>query len=359
MPFKIPSLQQLIDQSQSDIESNLPGAYARLKNKVLNIIALVQAYNTKALHDYQFYLSKQFFADTSEKEFLERDASLFGVQRKKAQFASGFVIFTGNDSVIIDVATLLQRPDGLRYITTAEGVITAGIATIAVKAESEGKNSNYDAAAPLLLVVSIDGVDATALVNANGLTNGSDVESDDSLRERLLYRKRNPPHGGALHDYIAWAREVPGVSKAWAFSLYNGLGTVGVTFIVDDADVIPDAAKVLQVMAYIESHINPVSGIEEGRPVTANVLVFAPTAKPLNPIIQLTPATDAVKTTVTTELNDLLLREAAPEATILLSHMREAVSIAAGETDHVLSAPAANVTHTKTEIPVLGVITWL
>ena len=61
---------------------------------------------------------------------------------------------------------------------------------------------------------------------------------------------------------------------------------------------------------------------------------------------------------VEAELRDLLARDAEPGGTILISRIREAVSIAAGETDNVVSTPTANVTHAAGELAVLGVITW-
>ena len=98
--------------------------------------------------------------------------------------------------------------------------------------------------------------------------------------------------------------------------------------------------------------------IDARRPVTANPTVVAPIAAPLNMSIQLLPSSQAIRDAVTAEIADLLRREAVPGGTILLTHLREAISIAAGETDHVLISPVANVTHATGLIAVPGVITW-
>jgi hypothetical protein len=45
--------------------------------------------------------------------------------------------------------------------------------------------------------------------------------------------------------------------------------------------------------------------------------------------------------------------------TILLSHMRSAISAAAGEWDYVLITPAANIVMSAGQIPVMGSVTWL
>ena len=72
----------------------------------------------------------------------------------------------------------------------------------------------------------------------------------------------------------------------------------------------------------------------------------------------LTDLQDRICAAIEAEIIDLLRREAVPGGTVLLSHLREAISIAAGEADHALTIPAANVTHATGELAVLGTITW-
>jgi uncharacterized phage protein gp47/JayE len=238
----------------------------------------------------------------------------------------------------------------VQYTTDAEATISGGLAMIAVTAVEGGQAGNAAAASSLSFDTPIAGVSVSATVDAAGLTAGADIEADDDLRARLLARIQTPPHGGAAHDYIAWALEVAGVTRAWVYPAELGLGTITVRFVRDDdASPIPDAAEVLAVQAYIDSV----------RPVTAVVTVAAPIAVPLNFTIDITPDTAAIRAAIEAELRDLLLREAEPGATILLSHIREAISLATGESDHILTAPAANVTHTTGEMATFGAITWV
>ncbi|WP_181946512.1 baseplate J/gp47 family protein, partial [Klebsiella pneumoniae] len=84
------------------------------------------------------------------------------------------------------------------------------------------------------------GVNSDGVVADAGISGGADVESVAELLTRLLYRKRNPPTGGALHDYVIWATELPGISRAWAFDCWHGLGTVGLAWVYDQrTDIIP------------------------------------------------------------------------------------------------------------------------
>ena len=128
-----------------------------------------------------------------------------------------------------------------------------------------------------------------------------------------------------------------------------GVGTLAVLFVRDDdASLIPDAGEVAAVQSYLDSV----------RPVTAQVTALAPTAKPVSFTIAVTPGTAAVKAAVEAELRDLIRRDAAPGETLLISRIREAISRAAGESDHVLTAPAGNVTTTAIEMCTFGAITW-
>jgi uncharacterized phage protein gp47/JayE len=134
-----------------------------------------------------------------------------------------------------------------------------------------------------------------------------------------------------------------------------GDGTVTVRVVRDnDASLIPDAAELAAVWAHIEAV----------RPVTGHLYVVAPIAAPVGFVIAgLTPASAAVKAAVEAGLRDLLAREAVPEGgygegRILVSHIREAISLAAGEYDHVLMSPPGNVTLTVGQMAVFGGITW-
>lgn len=350
MPFSRPDLPTLINRAEADIETRLPGADARLRRSNLNVLARVHSGAAHGLYGYLEWIARQVIIDTADGDMLERHASIWGVARKAASPAVGNVTVTGTNGASVPADSTLARSDGAQYTTDAEATISGGTATIAVTAVDGGQAGNASAASSLSFDTPIDDVSATATVAVGGLTGGADIEADDDLRARLLARIQQPPHGGASYDYVAWALEVPGVTRAWVYPAELGLGTVTVRFVRDDdASPIPDAGEVTAVQEYIDSV----------RPVTADVTVVAPIAVPLNFTIDLTPDTAAIRAAVEAELRDLLLREAEPGATILLSHIREAVSLASGENDHILTVPAANVTHAVGEMATFGTITWL
>ena len=351
MPFNKPELTDLIEAAESDIEARLPGADARLRRSNLNVLARVLAGAGHGLYDFIDFAKDQVLVDSAEAEMLDRHGAVWGIVRTAATFAGGTVQLTGADGKIVPAGTLMQRPDGVDYTTDAEVTLLAGAASVAVTASKAGLAGNAAAGASLALVSPIAGVDSSVTVSAGGLTGGADEEDDSSLRTRILDRIQAPPHGGADFDYVKWALAVAGVTRAWVYSRELGLGTVTVRFMMDEtyADGLPLAADVAAVQAALDAD----------RPVTADLTVVAPVAKVLNLTISgLAPSTQAVKDAIEAEVRDLIRREASPGATLLLSHIREAVSIAAGEHDHALVSPAADVAHAVGEIAVFGVITW-
>jgi uncharacterized phage protein gp47/JayE len=351
MPFARPTLAELIDRVSSDFASRLPGTDPRLRRSNLNVTARVHAGGVHGLYGHLDFLSRQIIVDTAEVEYLERWCSVWGVARKAAAPAKGNVTFTGTNGTNIPAATQLLRSDGAAFTTDAPVVIAAGVAVAAATASLAGAAGNTDLNSPLALAAPIAGVNGTATVAAGGLSQGAEAESDDSLRARLISRISQPPQGGANSDYVAWALQVAGVTRAWCFPQELGAGTVTVRFVrdLDAASIIPDGGEVAAVQAYIDAL----------RPVTANVSVLAPIADPLNfTFASVDPNTQAVKDAITAELKDLLSREAVPGGTILLTHIRAAISVAAGENNYVLTLPNADVVSATGHMPTPGVFTF-
>jgi len=350
MPFERPTIPQLIDQGAAEFESRLPGVLARVRRSLVGVINRVLAGALDALYKYAEFLNRQAWPDTAEGEHLDGHGARWGVARNPAAHATGTVRFTGVDGSAVPQGTVVQRADGLQYETTAAGAIAAGQALVPVQALTSGQTSNAAVNTALTLTSPIAGVNAAATASTE-LAGGADAEGDEPYRARILARIRKPAHGGREEDYIEWAKEVPGVTRVWVYPGEQGPDSVVIRFMRDDdlGGGIPSAGEV----ATVQAHIDPL------RPVTAKVFVVAPVAVPLNFTIQLLPNSPAIQAAVEAELQDLIRREAVPGGTLLISHIREAISIAAGETDHILTAPAANVVRSTGEITTMGVITWV
>lgn len=350
MPFARPTLTELIDRVITDISSRVTGAdSAVLRRSLLGVIGQSEAGAVHLLYGFLDWIAKQSIIDTAEKEYLERWAAIWKITRKTARFASGQVSFTGAAGSAILNGTVVQRQDGIQYRVLGDAVVTAGLLTVPVLALEAGEASNFDSGLPIFLLSPIAGVQSTGS-STTKLEGGIDTESDQRLLARLLARIQQPPHGGADFDYVMWALEVAGVTRAWVYPRQMGAGTVTVLFVCDDLpDIIPTPAKVAEVQAYINAR----------RPVTAEVFVAAPVPDPLNMTIKLLPNTSAVRAAVSAEIADLIVRDSKPGVPTLISRLRESVSLAAGEADNAIVAPTADVSHATGHMATLGILTFI
>lgn len=349
MAFVRPTLTEISDRVRADFVSRLALSGAVLRRSMVYVLSAVIAGAAHMLHGHLEYLAAQLFADTAEGQFLARLASLFGLTRTVAAFATGPIQFTGVNGTVVPIGSVLVRADGATYETDAEVTIAAGVAAATVTAVVAAEDGNTDAAVELTLESPIAGIDSAVPVQTGGLTGGADEESDEGLRTRLVARMQDPPNGGSSADYVAWQKEVAGVTRAWVYPAELGVGTVVTRFVRDgETPIIPSAGEVATVQAYLDTK----------RPVTAVVTVLAPVAVPLDFTIALTPDTSATRAAAEAELT-ALLADGIPGATTLLSQINVAVGAAEGVTDFAVTVPAADVVHATGELATLGVITWV
>lgn len=351
MAFLRPSLGTIIERIRVDIEARLPGADAHLRRSVEEVLAIALGGAVHLVHGHLVWLSRQILPDTAEAAFLDRHASVRGLTRKAAVKATSSVPVAGTPGSVCPAGTVWQTNTGIRFVQDAAVTIGGeGTATAGMTAESAGSSGNAAAGVKLSLVSPVAGIASETTLTGTGISGGTDTETDDELRARVLAAWRTPPKGGGAGDYVAWALEVAGVTRAWEYRAQFGTGTVGVSFVRDnDTPIIPDAAEVAAVQTHIDAKA----------PITAVVTVWAPTTKPVDFVLHVVPDTPTVRAAVQAELADLIAREAEPGVHLKISHIREAISRATGESDHTLTSPAADVTVAAGEIATMGAITWV
>lgn len=341
MAFERPTIQELIARVQSDAESRLGQKVMRWT--LVSVLSRVIAGVSHTLHGHINFILRQIFSSTAEGAYLERRASEYGIYRKAASYATGVVTFVGLG--VVPEGTLLQTGDGAVYVTTADS--SDGEAPI--KASAAGASGNADAGMELTLISPVEGVQSTC--TAGELTGGADAEDDEALRERLLFRQKSPPKAGTKQDYVKWALEVPGVTRAWCFPKEMGQGHVTVRFMTDGMtqDGIPNETMVKTVTAYIE----------EEMPVTTVLHVVAPIPKKLDMTIDILPDTENLRQQVEGAIAQTIVAEAAPSGAILLTSLNRAVAGVSDLTSYRLQVPGDDVACSTGEIFVPGKITFV
>lgn len=360
MPYSIPTLPELVERTARAFRANLKGSDAWLYPNNVADSAKVIAGATWEPFSFLAWIWRQQFAHLCDGDMLDRHGAELGMPRLLPTRAAGGVLMTGTPGLVVPAGLELQRADGLRYITTTGGTLAVGgIVVVQAECLSDGRNGNALPGAQLSLTAPFAGLQTGCEVATGGIGGGADVEGDENYRARILFRKRFVPHSGAAHDYIAWAREVNGVTRVFVdpVTADNGRSSVGIWFLMDEiyADGIPQPADVAIVKAYIDAK----------RPAGARIEIAAPVAVPQTiQISGLSPDTAAVRGAAVNELAALFRREmrvstlTSPQS-VYRSKLWEAVSIAAGEDHHVLVSPNTDDSLAAGEIATLGSVAFI
>jgi uncharacterized phage protein gp47/JayE len=330
LPWTTPTLDEVRKQNRDYITARLHSA-AMIPNSVLRVLADANAGLAFLVLLYIDWLSRQLLPDTAESEWLDRHAAIWlpGAGRKPATFASGSGTVTGIPGTVLPQGTQLTSGAGALYETTEQIIVGNGPTPVGIRAIDAGAVGNLDELSSIAFVNALAGVDGTVtIVQMDG---GVDAETDDELRQRVLERIRQPPMGGAQYDYVAWAKQVPGVTRAWA-APEQGPGTMTVRFLMDDLrasdDGWPTSDDIITVSNYIDLH----------RPVTVkDCYVMAPIKYFLEmTITDLVNDNEATRAAIEQSIQNMLYANAAPGQTIYRSWIDEAISNAVGEDHHTL-----------------------
>lgn len=346
--FQRPTLAENINMIRTDLFSRLDISDT-LRRMDEDVRAKVYAAALHTVYGYIDYLAMNMLPDLCDESWLARHAGMKRCPRKAATSAAGYIRWDGvSNNLKVTAGAVIQRDDLLTYTVLADAVSSGGVLRAKISCNTPGAAGNMDDAQTLYLVTPVNGLPSSGL--ADNVVGGFDIEDLEVWRGRVLERYYWTPQGGADPDYIIWAKEVPGITRAWTYRHWMGTGTVGVMLANSDPiNPIPDQATVDAAKQHIEP-LAPVAG--------ADLYLFVPKKKNVDFQIRLTPDTPTIRAAVTAELRSFLFRDGYPKGALILSRINEAISIATGEYSHVLVAPAADIPIANNELAILGSISW-
>lgn len=352
MPFDRPTLPELLERNATDIEAVMPPGDAHVRRHKLTLLGRVNAGAAHGMHGHLAYLADQLLPDRADWEGLQRWGSLREVNPLEATGAFGSATVTGQPGALLKSGTPLLRSDGWEYLTTQTVNLDAqGTALVPVVSTVAGYAGNAVAGTVLRLGLSVAGIAPSATVVSIG--GGADAELIASYRERVIYRWRNPPQQGALHDYVAWAREAsPAVTRAWAYRNEMGPNTVTVRIVTDQDPSGPLPSQ--EVLDLVYAHIRA------KMPATPELFVVAPVIELVNVQVAMLPNDATVMAAAELEIADWFVSDVdiEPSGTVYLSRLSEAISKTPGERAHTLLQPTDDLQMGTGRLPVLGTITW-
>lgn len=372
MSWQTPTLKSLRALNRANIVAQMNSG-SMIPNSIERVMADSNAGLAFLALLYLDYIAEQVMPDTAT-DWLPRYADIwltnFGGGQKPATLASGSITATGQTGVIIPFGAFLNGPSVpsttggnptlLSYEVTEQTTCGAGPTPVPIAATAPGSLWNLDAGTILTWNPGIAGINGGASVVTLG--DGTDQETTDQLRARLLQRIRQPPMGGDADDYIAWATSVPGVTRAWTSPQEMGAGTVTVRFMMDSLRTSTGGFPLPTDVATVQTYINT------KRPVTAiDVFVVAPIPEPVSFTLTGLNASDpGTMANIAASVSAMLTSRAAPASSNNGSSLPAQTIYAAWVSDAVFQAAgvqffdlvmADNVMPTPSSMAVLGSIT--
>lgn len=233
------------------------------------------------------------------------------------------------------------------FVTVEQGIIPAGELWCDVGAEAVSPGARGNAAAGEICRLVLPPVGVAGVRNTAGFTGGSDAESDESLRERVLGSYKTLPNGANAAYYEAKVMQLPGVRAVTVQPKKRGLGTVDICFSTQAG--IPGAEELEAARALLESE----------REICVDIAVSAPTAVRVNVAARLSLRAGAgfedVKKRAEEALRGCFGGEMLGRG-VYRARLMAALMGVDGVENCVLSVPAADVEIGPTQLPEAGTI---
>ncbi|QQY52415.1 baseplate J/gp47 family protein [Clostridioides difficile] len=211
-------------------------------------------------------IHKMAFIQDTYNQFLDKRVNEFGVYRKLGTESNGEVEFIGENGVEISNGTIISYKD-LSFVVIKDIVIGGEEGNISpVEALEIGTRYNLPSDCEFKVNDNIFGIEK--ITNINKFSGGTEIETDEELRERFLEYKNQATSGNKAH-YEEWALEVDGVYNAKVYPRWNGAGTVKVLLFGQNNQAVEE-----EIITKCREHI------EEEMPIGATLTVTTPI--PLN-----------------------------------------------------------------------------
>jgi uncharacterized phage protein gp47/JayE len=236
------------------------------------------------------WIKRQMFPQTAQREQLTLHAQQRGLERKNGTKSFGEILFSRSSKlphdVVVPKGTICaakvcageQKSFYLRFQTTEQSAIKAGELQVLVPARAAkiGEESNVLPNTVSLIINPPAGIEAAT--NPQKFEGGTNKESDEELRARLLESYKNIPNGTNCAFYEKIAMSFPEVHSANVIPRERGPGTVDLYLAAKSG------VPTKKVLENIQAKINQL------REINVDAKVHAATLLNLNICLQIEPA---------------------------------------------------------------------
>jgi len=262
MALNILTTAEIYSRYIANFESKL-GQTVPLQTKAfLKVLAANEALNHTELYKYGAERIIQNLAITATGIDLQRIGEEYETTIKAAEAAVLTITLNATTGTIIPVTvSFVGDSNGVRYFPDAQAVAAAGVATISVTAEEVGAIGNLNVSDTLTISTQIAGAENVATVSSLDNT-GTDEESEEAYRARVLFAIRSTAGGGNATDYKTWAEGVAGVFRAYPYGglPYDDAGTEypgdRVVYVQCTSDIQVDGIAPASLLTEVRNAIN-------------------------------------------------------------------------------------------------------
>lgn len=245
--------------------------------------------------------------------------------------------------------------------STSGTIVASSVsAYVDVLSETNGSDNNVDSGAELTIEVNTPGINSSAYVGAGGITGGTNDESIESFRERIIDAWANPL---AQFNEAAISRQcktINGVTRVWVKRITPTVGQVTVYFTRDnDQSIIPSPSDV----ATVQERLNQIVPMNTD---LSDVFVRAPVAVPTDfQIDNIVPDSNSMRLAIQSSLTEFF-RTSTQEGTNVDREQYESAILATRDIETGLNlqsfdliSPTGDITINDGQIATLGQVTFV
>ena len=291
----------------------------------------------------------QSFPQTAQGQYLDYHAETRALTRLPAARATGVLRFSAPSAAVtdyeIEAGSVAMTTGGARFETTEKAVLRKGETSVDVPARAVEAGANGNAIAGAVHVMSVYPVGVTRCENPEAFSGGSDEESDEKLRERVLESYRRLPNGANAAFYEQEAMRFPNVATAKAVGRARGIGTVDVY--VSTHGGAPEEELLGEISA----------ALQKKREIAVDVAVKVPTEKSIDVAAELEAEQGWTMREITDAAQEALQAYFTGERLgepVYRAKLASILYSVPGVKNYHLLAPAEDVAVDATELPVLG-----
>jgi len=259
------------------------------------------------------------------------------------------IIATGDETFTYTISGNPASP------ATGNLLLNATFVSVDTRSISFGANTNLESGTTLTFITPIAGADSPAFVQFDGLTGGSDIESLEDFRSRVLFAYQEPNTPFNVAEITRLAKTITGVTRVFVQEVTPQLGQVTVYFVRDgDTNIFPSPEEVNEVKNLLLT-IKPANTADE------DVIVAAPAALTVNfQFLSISPNTQTMRESITATLQAFFQESVTLDQDIAEDAYRSAIfqTIDTSNGQRLvafdLPSPTGDIPVAINELPVLG-----